>query len=592
MSDEIKRYWDKNWPEETPKHVDYDVVPLDHLLRRTAEKFPDSEAIFFEGSKITYKELDLLVDEFATGLSKLGIKKGDIVCIDLPNIPQYIIAHWAIVRIGAVSNPILPVNRFVEIVHQVNDSKAKSLIILDYLYEEYLDGKELSKMPSLKTIILTGLGEFLPPLKAKLGSLLGKVPRMKVWPKKVGNIAFPKFEDILSEGYSIEVPQVNYDLEKDISILIYTGGTTGVPKGVMTSHYSMVINALQTDVWASTQLPQMASLKGKGGMLLVVPLAHSFGNIGMTVSVLQGWKMVLLPRPPEKISNILKYIMKQKVTYMPGVPTLYIKLNQDPDSKEYKGKLDSLIACISAASAIPEEVKNEFEVITGAAIVEGYGMSEFSPVVSLNPFRKKLQKINTVGFPLSDTLVKIVDAENGLTILPQCPNGTCEKCGSDEFQYIGEICCTGPQMMLGYLGREEDTKYALRKDSKGVTWYYTADIGCIDSGGYLRIKDRKRDMIKYKGHGVFPREVEDLMYMNEAVLEVGVVGVPDPDVGENIKAFVALKPEYQGKLTAEDLSIWAKENISPLKYPRLIQIVPELPKSVVGKILRRELRNE
>ena len=592
MSDEIKRYWDKNWPEETPKHVDYDVVPLDHLLRRTAEKFPDSEAIFFEGSRITYKELDLLVDEFATGLSKLGIKKGDIVCIDLPNIPQYVIAHWAIVRIGAVSNPILPVNRFVEIVHQVNDSKAKSLIILDYLYEEYLDGKELSKMPSLKTIILTGLGEFLPPLKAKLGSLLGKVPRMKVWPKKDGNIAFPKFEDILSEGYSIEVPQVNYDLEKDISILIYTGGTTGVPKGVMTSHYSMVVNALQTDVWASTQLPQMADLKGKGGMLLVVPLAHSFGNIGMTVSVLQGWKMVLLPRPPEKISNILKYIMKQKVTYMPGVPTLYIKLNQDPDSKKYKGKLDSLIACISAASAIPEEVKNEFEVITGAAIVEGYGMSEFSPVVSLNPFRKELQKINTVGFPLSDTLVKIVDAENGLTVLRQCPNETCEKCGSDEFQYIGEICCTGPQMMLGYLGREEDTKYALRKDSSGVTWYYTADIGCIDSGGYLRIKDRKRDMIKYKGHGVFPREVEDLMYMNEAVLEVGVVGVPDPDVGENIKAFVALKPEYQGKLTAEDLSIWAKENISPLKYPRLIQIVPELPKSVVGKILRRELRNE
>jgi len=284
--------------------------------------------------------------------------------------------------------------------------------------------------------------------------------------------------------------------------------------------------------------------------------------------------------------------MKEKVTYMPGVPTLYIKLNQDSDSQKYKGKLDCLIACISAASAIPEEVKNEFEKITGAAIVEGYGMSEFSPVVSLNPFKNELQKINTVGFPLPDTLLKIVDAEEGKTLLPQCPNETCENCGVDEFQYIGEICCTGPQMMLGYLGRDKDSEYALRKDSKGVTWYYTADIGCIDSGGYLRIKDRKRDMIKYKGHGVFPREVEDLMYMNDAVLEVGVIGVPDTEVGENIKAFVALKPEYQGKVSVDDLLEWAKENISPYKYPRQIELVPELPKSVVGKILKRELRNQ
>ncbi|MCJ7649405.1 MAG: AMP-binding protein [Candidatus Lokiarchaeota archaeon] len=592
MSDEIKRYWDKNWPEETPKHIDYDVVPLDQLLKKTAEEFPDAEAIFFEGSRIKYGELDLLVDQFATGLSKLGIKKGDVVAIDLPNMPQYVIAHWAILRIGGISNPILPVNRFVEIVHQINDSKAKAMIILDFLYEEYLDGKDLSKMPTLKNIIFTGTGEFLSPLKAKLGAAIGKIPRMKIWPEKVGEIKCPKFQEVLNSGFQIDLPKVNYDLKKDTAILIYTGGTTGVPKGVMTSHYSMVVNALQVDACASTQLPQMKELKGKGGMLLVVPLAHSFGNIGMTVSVLQGWKMVLLPRPPEKTSKILNYIMKEKVTYMPGVPTLYIKLNQDPDSQKYKGKLDCLIACISAASAIPEEVKNEFEKITGAAIVEGYGMSEFSPVVSLNPFKNELQKINTVGFPLPDTLLKIVDAEEGKTLLPQCPNETCENCGVDEFQYIGEICCTGPQMMLGYLGRDKDSEYALRKDSKGVTWYYTADIGCIDSGGYLRIKDRKRDMIKYKGHGVFPREVEDLMYMNDAVLEVGVIGVPDTEVGENIKAFVALKPEYQGKVSVDDLLEWAKENISPYKYPRQIELVPELPKSVVGKILKRELRNQ
>jgi long-chain acyl-CoA synthetase len=284
--------------------------------------------------------------------------------------------------------------------------------------------------------------------------------------------------------------------------------------------------------------------------------------------------------------------MKEKATYMPGVPTLYIKINEDPDSRKYKGKLDSLIACISAASAIPEEVKNEFEKLTGVSIVEGYGMSECSPVVSLNPFKKVLQKVNTVGFPVSDTLLKIVDADNGTEILSPCPNVTCENCGEDEFKYIGEICCTGPQVMNGYLGRKEDSEYALRKDSEGIIWYYTADIGCIDNEGYLHIKDRKRDMIKRKGHGVFPREVEDLIYMNEAVSEVGVIGVPDPETGQEIKAFISLKSEFKNKITEDELLEWCKTNISPYKYPRLIEIVPELPKSVVGKILRRELRKE
>ena len=595
MSEEdlIKFYGiDKNWPKETPRHVDYSVIPLGEILRKTAEKYPNSQAIYFEGFRMTYKELDNLVDQYAMGLSKLGIKKGDVVCIDLPNVPQYLIAHWAVLRMGATSNPILPVNHFVEIVHQVNDSKANTLIILDYLYEEYLLGKELSKMPTLKHIILTGLGEYLPSIKAKLGTLLGKIPRMKKWPEKEGDIVFHEFQEILKDGKQINLPKLQFDLKKDTAILIYTGGTTGVPKGVMISHYSMMVNALQTDVWATTQLPIMNKVKGNGGMLLVIPLAHAFGNIGMTVAVLEGWKNILLPRPPEKLSKILKIMMKEKATYMPGVPTLYIKINEDPDSRKYKGKLNSLIACISAASAIAAEVKNKFEEITGVSIVEGYGMSECSPVVSLNPFQKTSQKLNSVGFPLSDTLIKIVDADAGEKILAKCPNESCENCGENEMQYIGEICTSGPQVMIGYLGREEDTNYALRKDAKGIVWYYTSDIGCIDKDGYLHIKDRKRDMIKRKGHAVFPREVEDFIYMHEAVSEVGVIGVPDLETGEEIKAFISIKTEFQGKVTKSDLLKWCQENISPYKYPRIIEIVPELPKSIVGKILRRELRRE
>ena len=589
-NDKVIRYWDASWPEEVPKHIDYEEITLGEILRRTAKTYPDSEVVYFEGFRMAYRELDSLVDQFATALSKMGIKKGDVVLIDVPNIPQYLIAHFATVRLGAVSNPVLPVNRFVEIVHQVNDSNGKLLIILDYLYDEYLQGKDLSKMPSLEHIILTGLAEYLPKVKAKLGTALGKIPRMKEWPIKIGKINFHAFQEVLQRGIPVNVPKVSIDIKKDTAVLIYTGGTTGVPKGVMTSHYNLVANAQQASIWATNQLVKMKEAKGKGGMLLVVPLAHSYGNIGTTVGMLEGYKLILLPRPPDKISKILKVIMKEKATYMPGVPTLYIKINQDSASEKYKGKLDSLIACISAASALPAEVKKNFEEITSATILEGYGMSECSPVVSLNPFKNF--KINTVGLPLPDTLVKIVDVDGGIKILPQCPNENCENCGADEFQYIGEICIAGPQVMLGYLGRKEETEYALRKDSKGTIWYYSADIGCIDKDGFLRIKDRKRDMIKYKGHGVFPREVEDLIYMHEAVNEVGVIGIPDPEAGENIKAYISIKEEYKGKVTEEDLMKWCQENISPYKYPRIIEIIDDLPKSVIGKILRRELRKE
>ena len=587
---EVKRYWDVSWPEGTPKHIDYDEIPLGEVLKRTAKTYPHSQAIFFEGWRCTYRELDEMVDKFATGLSKLGIGKGDVVCIDLPNVPQYVIVHYAILRLGAVSNPILPVNRFVEIVHQVNDSKAKMMIILDYLYEEYLDGKDLSKMPTLKNVVLTGLKEFLPTIKGFLGTLLGKVPRMKEWPKRLGEITFHEFQNILENGIPIDVPNVSIDVKNDPAILIYTGGTTGVPKGVVTTHYNMVSNAQQTDVWATSQLKEMRKVKGKGGMLLVVPLAHSYGNIASTVGILEGWKLILLPRPPEKISNILKIIKKEGATYLPGVPTLYIKINQDPDSRKYKGKLESLIACISAASPLPEEVKKEFEEITDALLVEGYGMSECSPVISLNPFKRS--KVNTVGLPLPDTSIKIAGIDEPKKVLPQCPADDCSECGADETEYIGEICINGPQVMKEYLNRPEATANALRKDANNLVWLYSSDIGCIDKEGYTHIKDRKRDMIKYKGHSVFPREVEDLMYMHPAINEVGVIGIPDEKVGQNIKAFVSLKSEYQGKVSEEDLLEWCKDNISAFKYPRKIEIVPELPKTVIGKILRRELRKE
>ncbi|MHA1147118.1 MAG: AMP-binding protein [Promethearchaeota archaeon] len=582
--------FDKSWPKGCKKHLDYPEITLGDLLRQAAKKYPNSDALWFEGFTMTYKELDEITDRFATGLSKLGIKKGDIVATNMPNIPQYLIAHFAIVKLGATTNPILPVSRYVEMLHQVSDSKANTLIILDFLYKEHLLGKDMSKFSSLERIIFTGTAEYLPPLKAKLGMKLGKIPHMENWPKEVDGIECYTFQKVLASGTPANLPKVKIDVKKDAAILIYTGGTTGTPKAVNTSHYNMIANATQANHWANTQMPKLLEYQGKGGMVLVLPLAHSFGNIGMTTALIDGYCNILFPRPPEPLSDILKVIKKLKATYMPGVPTLYNKITQDPKSGKYIGKLKDFVACISGASALPLEVKKKFEAMTGALIVEGYGMSEFSPLMTLNPFLNF--KIGTVGLPVSDTYVKIVDAEKGDTILKPCPNESCESCGKNEFQYIGEICGTGPQMMMGYLGRPEETKYALRTDADGITWYYTSDIGCVDSEGYIHIKDRKRDMIKRKGHGVFPREVEDLIYMHDAVNEVGVIGIPDPEVGQEIKAFISLKTEFQGKVSEGDLAKWCQENISPYKYPRQIEIVPELPKSVIGKILRRELRKE
>lgn len=593
--EKIEQPWLEYWPEETPRHLDYEEIPLDEILRRNAREFPDHNAIYFEGFRMTHAELDHAVDTFATGLNRLGIREGDVVLVDMPNIPQYVITFYGILRAGAVPNPIIPLNRYAEIVHQANDSGAKALVILDYLYEEMLHGKDLSRMETLEHVIMTGLGEYLPGLKRVLGGLLGKIPKMKHWPARVGSLPFATFQDVLASGDPVRLPERHVNPREDPACLIYTGGTTGTPKGVVSTHFNLVANCIQGNNWVFTQVPTLQDTRGKGGMVVVLPLAHSFAmSIAMNMGLYFGYELILFPRPPEKISDILKVVAKENATFCPGVPTLWNRINQDPASEKYKGKMPGFVACLSGAAPLPLEVRMEFEQLTGARIVEGYGMSETSPLLTANPFSRP--KVNTVGFPIQDTAIKIVDVETGKRILPVCPHTEpycTEHCGADEAQYIGEICGCGPQVMKGYLNKPEATARALRTDAEGVTWYYTADIGCIDCEGYLHIKDRKRDMIKYRGHSVFPREVEDLMYQYAPIDEVGVYGMPspDPEVGETIKAAVSLKPEFRGKVTVADVTAWVKENIAPYKYPREIQIVEDLPKSLIGKVLRRELRD-
>ncbi|MFX0102103.1 MAG: AMP-binding protein [Candidatus Hodarchaeota archaeon] len=590
----VEEPWLKHYPKDLPRNLDYPEITVDEVLNKNALEHPDSNAIYFEGAYITFKELNGLVNQFAAALAKMGIKKGDVILMDMPNIPQFIISFYGILRANAIPNPIIPLNKFAEIVHQANDSKAKALIVLDFLYKEYFEGNDLSKMKNLEFVIMTGSAEYLSPIKAKLGTAFGKIPRMKVWPEKVGDVVFHKFQDVLASGANAEPPTKDIDPHEDPAVLIYTGGTTGSPKGCINTHFNLVANSMQGQVFTNKQL-HLEHYKGNGGMIVVLPMAHSFGLcIAMNTGYNFGLKMILFPRPPSKISDILKISMKEKAIFCPGVPTLWNRINQDPTSEKYKGKMPDFKGCLSGAASLPFEVKKEFEELTGALITEGYGMSEASPLLTGNPFMRP--RPNTVGVPVSDTYLKIVDIETR-DIKPNCPHTEpycSEKCGGDEAQHIGEICASGPQIMKGYLGRPEETAKALVKDKDGITWYNTADIGCIDCEGYLHIKDRLRDMIKYKGHSVFPREVEDLMYTYEPINEVGVYGVPsnDPEVGEIIKATVSLKEEYKGKVTKDDIIAWCKENISHFKYPREIQIAEDLPKSLIGKVLRRVLRDE
>jgi len=594
---DVPEPWLEHYPAETPRNLDYLVMPLDDIIKNKAKELTNNKAIFFEGATMTFSELDQLVNQFATGLRKLGIRKGDVVLIDTPNIPQFIIAFFGILRADAIANPVIPLNKFSEIVHQANDSNAKGLVILDYLYKEIIEGKDFSQIKTMEFIVMTGTGEYLPPVKRILGTALGKIPRMKKWPATTGTMKVHAFQDLLKNGLPIDLPATrDINPREDTAVLIYTGGTTGTPKGVVSTHFNLVANCQQGNSWALTQLQNMDKTLGNGGMICVLPLSHSFGlSIGMNMGYWFGYHMILFPRPPVPISGILKVAAAEDAVFCPGVPTIWNRINQDPASAKHAKKLRQFKGCLSGAAPLPFEVKQAFEKLTGALITEGYGMSETSPLLTANPFTRP--RPNTVGVPVPDTYIKIVDIDTGNEMLPQCPHTEpycTEKCGTEgESQFIGEIAACGPQVMKGYLNKPEETAKVLREDDNGITWYYTSDIGCIDCEGYLHIKDRKRDMIKYRGHSVFPREVEDLMYQHPAILEVGVYGVPDkdPEIGENIKCTVSLKPEYKGKVTADDLMKWAKENISSYKFPRDIQIVEELPKTIIGKVLRRVLRD-
>ncbi len=547
--------WFKFWPKGVSKTIEYPNVPLSELLRNTAKKHPDHVAMVFLGKKMTYRELDVLTDRFATALHSMGVKKGDTVALFLPNIPQFIISYYGALKIGAIVTAISPLAKEREVEFHLNNSEAETLVCLDVLYPTVKAVRERTK---LKQIIVASIKEFLPSAKAFLGTLLKKVPSLKV--SRESGVHF--FKETL-EKYPPQPPEVKINPKEDLAALQYTGGTTGVPKGAMLTHLNLVSNAAMCAEW----------LQGKEAediFLTVLPLFHIYGmTTSMNGPIYLAGTMILLPRPD--LVEILKAIQKYRVTIFSGVPTLYAALIAHPEINRYD--LKSIKFCISGAAPLPPEVQKKFIDLTGGVLVEGYGLTESSPVTHSNPLdpAMKTVKVGSIGLPWPDTEAKIVDVESGKKTLPAGE--------------IGELAVKGPQIMKGYWKMPEETKAVLR-----TGWLHTGDVGKMDEDGYFYITDRKKDLIKYKGYSVYPRELEDVLYEHPAVKLCGVIGKPKPVVGEIPKAFIVLKEGFEA--SEEEIMKFVRERISTYKAIREVEFRKELPMSLVGKVLRRKLREE
>jgi len=550
-----KKPWLNFWPEGVPQSIKYLEVPLFEFLKNSAKLYPERPAIIFFDRRINYQDLNDISDSFANALHSLGVGKGDVVALFMPNVPQYVMCYYGALKAGATVTAVSPLYKERELEYQLNNSEAKALVTLDILYPLF---RKIWTKTKVKHVFVTSIKDYMPTFKAFLGSLFKKIPSHKV--KRESDVYF--FKEIL-RTYPPKPPKVDIDPKEDIAALQYTGGTTGIPKGAMLTHYNLVSNAMMCAEW----------LRGKPAedvYLTVLPLFHIYGmTTSMNAPIYLAGTMVMLPRfdPVEVLSAIQKY----KVNIFCGVPTMYAVLVSHPDIEKYD--LSSVRFCISGAAPLPPEVQKKFMQLTGGVLVEGYGLTESSPVTHCNPLdpTMKTVKIGSIGLPWPDTEAKIVDVKTGRRRIR--PGAS------------GELVVRGPQVMKGYWKMPEETKAVLRDG-----WLYTGDIGKMDKDGYFYITDRKKDLIKYKGYSVYPRELEDVLYEHPAVKICAVVGKPDEVSGEIPKAFVVLKEGATA--TEEEIIKFVRERVAPYKAIREVEFRKELPMTLVGKVLRRVLREE
>lgn len=530
------KYGFQNYTESVAAEVEIPNWSLPQMLAESVAKYPDSEAMTFYGHKTSYKELAAAVNAFASALQQAGVQKGDRVAIMLPNSPHFVISYYGILTAGGIVTQVNPMLVERELQYILEDSEAKAIVVLDSVYPRV---KAVQAETNVETVVVVSLQ-----------------------PSNVGFATDRTFESFLKEGQGRPVEAVAIDAAEDIAILQYTGGTTGRSKGAMLTHRNLLANVVQSHEFFKHEFRP-----GEDRCLTVIPLFHVFGMTScMNLTLYNGSSLVLLPR--FDIKEVLETIQREKPTSFPGVPTMYVALTNYPGVEEYG--VNSIQTCNSGSAPMPVELMREFERKTGAKVLEGYGLSEASPTTHCNPpFAERKPGSVGIGFP--STEYRIVDTATGEHEMP--------------VGELGELIIRGPQVMKGYWHLPEESAKTLRDG-----WLYTGDLARMDEDGYVYIMDRKKDLIIASGYNVYPREIEEIIYEHPAVKEAAVVGVPDAYRGETVKAFIVLKDG--ASVTEQEMSEYCKANMAAYKVPKMIEFRTELPKTNVGKVLRRTLREE
>jgi long-chain acyl-CoA synthetase len=561
-----EQFWRKSYDPglEDLDPVKWETSYID-LIKPSFQKYQDKAAFTFFGVEVSYAGLDEYANRFADMLIKNGLKKGDVVGINLPNIPEYIIAWLGTLKAGCVVSGVSPLLSPEEMEYQLNDSKAKALVTLDAIFAGRLLKIE-SKLPDLKVVVATSVGGFLPAIKRILGQMLKKIPKGKVTPLK-GKTVYIFSDVIKTDRFSAKEPDVKITPD-DISYIQYTGGTTGAPKGAMLTHRNAVADAVIATTWMGWE-------PGRGLALSGFPFFHMAGLFFNLTCVYVGWTQVLVPNPRDT-DYICAQIEKYKPTTIVNVPSLYQLLMTNPKFKALD--FSGVDVCMCGAAPFPEESQKDFEAIVGKGkLLEVYGMTETSPLTTMNPFRGK-KKLGSIGLPLLNTDIKLLDTDTGKEVALGEP---------------GEICVKGPQVMVGYFNRPEETKKTIDPDG----YMHTGDVAVQDEEGYLKVVDRTKDMLIVGGFKVFSKRVEEIMTGHPAIEMIATVGVPNPERpgSEIVKAFVMLAGEYQEKDKGEmekDILRFAREKLAPYEVPKMIEIRKDLPLTAVGKLDKKVLRAE
>lgn len=557
--------WLKFYEKTVPQTLDYPEVPLDTLLTQAAQHYSDHIATnfvlkyilkgrFTVGGKLTYHEFDELVNRFATALYQIGVRKGDRIGLMLPNSPHFLITFFAAMRLGAIIVNINPTYTSRELKHQLDDSGTETIVLLNLFWPRL---REIQSSTNIKRTIVAHIFDTLPFPSNLLVKLSQRKEKDWVTVKPEHDIFF--FGHLL-EKYSPTPPQITV-VPDDVALLQYTGGTTGMPKAAMLTHRNMIANVTQVNAWLTD------GQRGQEKMMSAIPFFHVYGlTVCMLLGIYLGGELIMVPNP-RPIDNVMHIIQKEGATLFPGVPAMYIGIINHSHAQEYN--LTSVRACISGSASLPMEVQERFGQLTGGRLVEGYGLTEAAPVTHCNPLYGT-RKAGSIGIPIVDVDAKLIDLETGADL----PFNTDQQ---------GELCVRGPQVMQGYWECPEETASTIRDG-----WLHTGDICTMDEDGFFYVVDRKKDMIIAGGFKVLPRDVEEVLFMHSKVQEAVVAGIPHPERGDDtVKAFIVPRPDTQP--TVEEIQEFCRLHLAPYKVPREIDFRQEIPKTAVGKVLRRVL---